>query len=148
MAYLGLELRFQYFSPFWKPHLFWTWFFRFNLVGLLFLSWFDASCSILLTWNDGTWASTQKNPKWYWGVTNDYRNRSLVLPLGHHRNLVGGSNKGEIRGKQRSGSRRKCEVRAQNSKAHDNMSINGVFPGWAPFLKSAKSSLGKTKFPT
>jgi hypothetical protein len=57
------------FSPFWKPHLFWTWFFRCNLVDLLFLSWFDASCSILLTWNDGTWASTEKNPKWHWGVT-------------------------------------------------------------------------------
>jgi hypothetical protein len=23
--------------------------------------------------------------------------------------------------------------------------LNGVFPGWAPFLKSAKSSLGKNK---
>jgi hypothetical protein len=65
-----------------------------------------------------------------------------------YRNLVGGSNKGEIRGKQRSGSRQKCEVRAQNSKAHDDMSINGVFLGWAPFLKSAKSSLGEMRFPT
>jgi hypothetical protein len=79
---------------------------------------------------------------------NDYRSRTLILPLGRHHNLAGGSNKGEIRGKQRSGSRRKCEVRAQNSKVHDDMSINGVFPGWAPFLKSAKSSPGKTKFPT
>jgi hypothetical protein len=79
---------------------------------------------------------------------NDYHSKTLVLPLGCRRNLAGGSNKGEIRGKQRSGSRRKCEVRAQNSKAHDGMSINGVFLGWAPFLKSAKSSLGKTRFPT
>jgi hypothetical protein len=59
---------------------------------------------------------------------NDYRSRTLVLPLGRHCNLAGGSNKGEIRGKQ-SGSRRKREIRAQNSKAHDDMSINGVFPG-------------------
>jgi hypothetical protein len=35
-----------------------------------------------------------------------------------------------------------------NSRAHDDMSINVVFPGWAPFLKSAKSSLGKMRFPT
>jgi hypothetical protein len=73
---------------------------------------------------------------------NDYRSRTLLLLLGRHRNLVGGSNKGEILGKQRSGSRQKCEVRARNSKAHVDMSINGVFSGWAPFLKSAKSSLG------
>jgi hypothetical protein len=52
---------------------------------------------------------------------DDYRSRTLVLPLGRHRNLAGGSNKGEIRGKQRSGLRRKCEVRAQNSKAHDDV---------------------------
>jgi hypothetical protein len=63
---------------------------------------------------------------------NDYRSITLILPLGRHRNLTGGSNKGEILGKQRNGSRRKCEVRAQNSKAHVDMSINGVFPGWAP----------------
>jgi hypothetical protein len=72
----------------------------------------------------------------------------MVLPLGRHRNLADGSNKGEILGKQRSGSRRKSEVRAQNSKAHVSMNINGVFLGWAPFLKSAKSSLGKTRFLT
>jgi hypothetical protein len=48
---------------------------------------------------------------------NDYRSRILVLPLGRHRNLTGGLNKGEIRGKQRSGLRQKCEVRAQNSEA-------------------------------
>jgi hypothetical protein len=78
---------------------------------------------------------------------NDYRSRTLILPLGSHCNLAGGSNKGEIRGKQ-SGSRQKREVRAQNSKAHDDMSINGVFPGWAPFLKSAKSSLRKMRIPT
>jgi hypothetical protein len=57
---------------------------------------------------------------------NDCRSKTLILPLGHHRNLAGGSNKGEILGKQRSGSRRKCEVRAQNSKAHNDMSINTV----------------------
>jgi hypothetical protein len=54
----------------------------------------------------------------------------------------------KISGKQRSGSRRKCEVRAQKSKAHVDMSINGVFPGWAPFLKSVKSSLRKAKLQT
>jgi hypothetical protein len=48
---------------------------------------------------------------------NDYRSKILVLPLGHHCNLAGGLNKSEIRGKQRSGLRRKCEVRAQNSEA-------------------------------
>jgi hypothetical protein len=79
---------------------------------------------------------------------NDCRGRILLLLLGRHRNLAGGSNKGEILGKQRSGSRRKCEVRVQNSKAHVDMSINGVFPGWAPFLKSAKSSLGKARLLT
>ena len=82
------------------------------------------------------------------GGRNDYRSRILVLPLGRHRNLTGGLNKGEIRRKQRSGLRRKCEVRAQNSKAHVDMSINEVFPGWAPFLKSAKSSLEKARLPT
>jgi hypothetical protein len=69
---------------------------------------------------------------------NDYRSRTLALPLGRHRNLVGGSNKGKIRGKQRSGLRQKREVRAQNSKAHDDVSINGVFPGWASFLKKCQ----------
>jgi hypothetical protein len=69
---------------------------------------------------------------------NDYRSRTLALPLGHHRNLAGESNKGEIRGKQRSVLKRKCEVRAQNSRARDDMSINGVFPGWAPFLKKCQ----------
>jgi hypothetical protein len=84
-----------------------------------------------------------------WGRwENDCHSRTLLLPLGRHRNLVGGSNKGEILGKQRSGSRRKCEVRAQNSKAHVDMSINGVFPGWAPFLKSVKSSLGNARLLT
>jgi hypothetical protein len=45
-------------------------------------------------------------------------------------------------------SRRKCEVRAQSSKVRVDMSINGVFLGGAPFLKIAKSSLGKAKLPT
>jgi hypothetical protein len=78
---------------------------------------------------------------------NDYRIRTLALPLGRHRNLTAESSKGEIRGKQRSVLKRKCEVRAQNSRAHNDMSINGVFLGWAPFLKSAKSSLRKMRFP-
>jgi hypothetical protein len=52
---------------------------------------------------------------------NDHCSRTLVLLLGRHRNLTGGSNKGKIREKQRSGLRRKCEVRAQNSKAHDDV---------------------------
>jgi hypothetical protein len=52
---------------------------------------------------------------------NDYRNRILVLPLGHHRNLAGGLNRSEIRGKQRSGLRQKYEVRAQNSEACGDM---------------------------
>jgi hypothetical protein len=72
----------------------------------------------------------------------------MFLPFGCHCNLTGGSNRGEILGKQKSGSRRKCEFRAQKSKAHVDMSINGVFPGWAPFLKSAKSSLGKARLQT
>jgi hypothetical protein len=67
---------------------------------------------------------------------NDYCSRTMILPLGRHHNFAGGLNKGKIRGKQSSGSRRKCKVRAQNSKAHDDMGINGVFPGWAPFIKS------------
>jgi hypothetical protein len=48
---------------------------------------------------------------------NDHRSRIMVLPLGSHRNLVGGLNRSEIRGKQRNGLRRKCEVRAQNAEA-------------------------------
>jgi hypothetical protein len=52
---------------------------------------------------------------------NDYHSRTLVLPLGRHRNLTDGLNKGEIKGKQRSGLRQKCEVRAQNSEARDDV---------------------------
>jgi hypothetical protein len=52
---------------------------------------------------------------------NDYRSRILVLPLGRHRNLTGGLNKGGIRRKQMSGLRRKCEVRAQNSEARGDV---------------------------
>jgi hypothetical protein len=52
---------------------------------------------------------------------NDYRSRILVLPLERHRNLTGGLNKAEIRGKQKSGLRRKCKVRAQNSEARDDV---------------------------
>jgi hypothetical protein len=54
----------------------------------------------------------------------------------------------EFQGSKKSGSRQKCEVRAQKSKVHVGMSINGVFPDWVPFLKRAKSSLGKTRLPT
>jgi hypothetical protein len=79
---------------------------------------------------------------------NDRHNRTLILPLGRHHNLADGLNKGEILGKQRSGSRQKCEVRARNSKAHVDTIMNGVFPDRASFLKSAKSSLGKTRLPT
>jgi hypothetical protein len=58
----------------------------------------------------------------YWvDGRNDYRSRILVLPLGRHRNLVGRLNRSEIRGKQRNGLRRKCEVRAQNSEACGDM---------------------------
>jgi hypothetical protein len=70
------------------------------------------------------------------------------FPFWCHRNLAGGTNGSEISGKQKSGSRQKCEVRAQKPKAHVDMSINEVFPGCAPFLKSAKSSLGKAKLQT
>jgi hypothetical protein len=52
---------------------------------------------------------------------NNYHNRILVLPLGRHRNLVGGLNRSKIRGKQRNGLRRKCEVRAQNAEACGDM---------------------------
>jgi hypothetical protein len=70
MAYLGLELGFQHFFLFENLICFGHDSLDANLVYLLFLSWFGASCSIWLTWNDGTWASTEKNPKWHWGVTN------------------------------------------------------------------------------
>ena len=40
-------------------------------MDLLFLHWFGASCSLWLTWNDGSWVSTEKNPKWHWGVIAD-----------------------------------------------------------------------------
>jgi hypothetical protein len=79
---------------------------------------------------------------------DDSHGGALPLPFRRHRNLAGGTNRSGISGKQRSGSRQKCEVRAQKSKAHVDMSINGVFPGRALFLKCAKSSLGKTKLQT
>jgi hypothetical protein len=46
-----------------------------------------------------------------------YCSRILVFPLGCHRNLVGGLNGSEIRGKQRNVLRQKGEVRAQNAEA-------------------------------
>jgi hypothetical protein len=76
---------------------------------------------------------------------DDSHDGALPLPFWRHRNLAGGTNKSEISGKQRSGLRRKCEVRAQKSKVHIDTSINGVFSGRALFLKNAKSSLGKMK---
>jgi hypothetical protein len=90
--------------------------------------------------------------EWQLTVGVDWRDDShggaLFLPLGRHRNLAGGSNGGKISGKQKSGSRRKCEVRAQKSKAHVGMSINRAFLGWEPFMKRAKSSLGKARLQT
>jgi hypothetical protein len=90
--------------------------------------------------------------KWQLTVGVDWRDDNhggaLLLPLVRHRNLASGLNGGEISGKKKSGSRRKCEVRAQKSKAHVDISINGVFLGWAPFLKSAKSTLGKMRLQT
>jgi hypothetical protein len=79
---------------------------------------------------------------------DDCRGGALLLPFRRHRNLAGGTNGNKISGKQKSGSRQKYEVGAQKPKAHVDMSINGVFPGWAPFLKSAKSSLGKARLQT
>jgi hypothetical protein len=43
---------------------------------------------------------------------DDCRNGALPLPLRRHRSLAGGTNRNEISGKKRSGSRRKSEVRA------------------------------------
>jgi hypothetical protein len=51
------------------------------------------------------------------GGRNDHRSRILVLPLGRHRNLVGGLNRSKIRGKQRNVLGQKGEVRAQNAEA-------------------------------
>jgi hypothetical protein len=76
---------------------------------------------------------------------DDCHDGALPIPFRCHRNLAGGMNRSGISGKQMSGSKRKCEVRAQKSKAHINTSINGVFPSRALFLKSVKSSLGKAK---
>jgi hypothetical protein len=76
---------------------------------------------------------------------NDCCSGALFLPFGCHRNLAGGSNRGKILGKQKSGSRQKYEVRAQKSRVHIDMGINRVFPGRVPFLKSAKSSLEKAR---
>jgi hypothetical protein len=56
---------------------------------------------------------------------DDCRDGALPLPFRRHRNLVGGTNRSEISGKQRSGSRWKWEVRAQKSKLHVGTSING-----------------------
>jgi hypothetical protein len=79
---------------------------------------------------------------------NDHRSKTLSFLLGRHRNFTDRSNRGEILEKRMNVLKRKCEVRAQNSKARVSMSINGVFPSGAPFLKSVKSSLGKAKLPT
>jgi hypothetical protein len=48
---------------------------------------------------------------------NDRNNRILVLPLGCHRNLVGGLSGSEIKGKQRMLGGKKSEARAQNVEA-------------------------------
>jgi hypothetical protein len=52
---------------------------------------------------------------------NDHRSRILVLPLGHHRNLISGLKGSEIRGKQSNVWRQKGEVRAQNAEACGDM---------------------------
>jgi hypothetical protein len=57
---------------------------------------------------------------------DDCRDRTLPLPFWRQRNLAGRTNKNKISGKQRNGSRQKCEVRAQKSKLHVGASINGV----------------------
>jgi hypothetical protein len=57
---------------------------------------------------------------------DDGRNGALPLPLRRHPSLAGETSKIEISGKQRSGSRRKSEVRAQKSKMHVGASINGA----------------------
>jgi hypothetical protein len=57
---------------------------------------------------------------------DDCRDGALLLPFRCHCNLAGGTNRNKISGKQRNGSRRKCEVRAQKSKLHVGASINGV----------------------
>jgi hypothetical protein len=46
---------------------------------------------------------------------DDHNSRILVLPLGRHRNLVGGLNRGEIKGKQRmfGGKKVRLGLRAQ-----------------------------------
>jgi hypothetical protein len=77
---------------------------------------------------------------------DDCHNGALPLPFRCHRNLTGGTNKSGISGKQRSGSKRKCEIRAQKSKAHVNTSINGVFSGQALFLKVPSHHSGKQNF--
>jgi hypothetical protein len=57
---------------------------------------------------------------------DDGRNGALPLPHRRYRSHAGGTNRIEISEKQRSGSRRKSEVRAQKSKTHVGASINGV----------------------
>jgi hypothetical protein len=52
---------------------------------------------------------------------NDHRSKILVLPLGRHRNLVGGLKGSKIRGKQSNVWRQKGEVRAQNAEACDDV---------------------------
>jgi hypothetical protein len=56
---------------------------------------------------------------------NDHRSRILVLPLGRHRNLVGGLNGSESRGKQMNVLRQKGEVRAQNAEACGDVILMG-----------------------
>jgi hypothetical protein len=62
------------------------------------------------------------------GVDGRDERSSGALPLlfWRHRDLSGGTNKLEISGKRRSGSKAKSEVRAQKSKKHVGASINRV----------------------
>jgi hypothetical protein len=69
---------------------------------------------------------------------DDCHDGALLLPFRCHRNLAGGTNRSEISGKQRSGSRQKCEVRAQKSKVHVETSINGGFPGLGAISKKCQ----------
>jgi hypothetical protein len=76
---------------------------------------------------------------------DDCHGGALPLPFRCHHNLVGGTNKSGISGKQ-SGSKQKCEVRAQKSKAHVDTSINGVFSGQTLFLKVPSHHSRKQNF--
>jgi hypothetical protein len=68
---------------------------------------------------------------------DDRRDGTLPLPFRRHRNLAGGTNRSEISGKQRSGSRRKCEAREEIKTAH-RREYKWGFPDRALFLKKCQ----------